>query len=99
MLSIDFETAAEVYERKKTLKKCTTGSKKLDEILGGGIEKQAITELIGEYESGKTQICMTLSVTAQLSTEQGGLAGKVAFIDTEGHLCLKGSTKLRMRGA
>jgi len=35
MLSIDFETAAEVYERKKTLKKCTMGSKKLDEILGG----------------------------------------------------------------
>lgn len=84
MLSIDFETAAEIYERKKTLKKCTTGSKKLDEILGGGIETQAITELIGEYGSGKTQICMTLSVTAQLSSEQGGLAGNVAFIDTEG---------------
>ncbi|MEM1582549.1 MAG: DNA repair and recombination protein RadA [Candidatus Bathyarchaeia archaeon] len=84
ILAIDFKTAEEVYERKKTMRKCTTGSKKLDEILGGGIETQALTELIGEFGSGKTQICMTLSVTAQLPCEEGGLGGNVAFIDTEG---------------
>jgi DNA repair protein RadA len=84
MLTSEFKTAQEFYERRKTMKKCTTGSKKLDEILGGGIETQAVTELIGEYGSGKTQLCLTLSVTAQLPPEQGGLGGNVAFIDTEG---------------
>ncbi len=84
MLSTGFKTAQEYYEIRKNMKRCTTGCKKLDEILGGGVETQALTEFIGEYGSGKTQICMTLSVTAQLPYERGGLEGKVAFIDTEG---------------
>jgi len=66
------------------MRKCTTGSRVLDEILGGGIETQALTEFIGEYGTGKTQICLTLSVTAQLPPEEGGLGGSVVFIDTEG---------------
>lgn len=33
---------------------------------------------------GKTQICHTLCVTAQLPTEMGGGNGKVCLIDTEG---------------
>jgi len=32
----------------------TTGSKKLDELLGGGIESMAITEVFGEFRTGKT---------------------------------------------
>lgn len=84
MISVDFETAQEVYEKRKAMKKCVTGSSKLDEILGGGIETQAVTELIGEYGTGKTQICLVLSITAQLPYEKGGLQGNVAFIDTEG---------------
>ncbi|MEM1515348.1 MAG: DNA repair and recombination protein RadA [Thermoproteota archaeon] len=84
MLSADFKTALEYYEQRKNMRRCTTGSKKLDEILGGGVETQVITELIGEYGSGKTQICMMLSVTAQLPYERGGLEGKSVFIDTEG---------------
>ncbi|MBS7607136.1 DNA repair and recombination protein RadA [Candidatus Bathyarchaeota archaeon] len=84
MLSADFKTAQEYYDIRRNMKRCTTGCKSLDDILGGGIETQAITELIGEYGSGKTQICMMLSVTAQLPYERGGLEGKVAFIDTEG---------------
>ncbi len=84
MIATDFKTAQEFYEKRKTMNKCTTGSKKLDEALGGGIETQALTELIGEFGSGKTQLCLMLSVTSQLTKEQGGLEGKVAFIDTEG---------------
>jgi len=84
MVSADFKTAQEFYEKRKSMKRCTTGSKKLDEILGGGIETQALTEFIGEYGSGKTQICLMLSVTAQLPHDQGGLEGNIAFIDTEG---------------
>jgi DNA repair protein RadA len=82
--SANFKTAQEVYEKRKAMQRCTTGSKKLNGILGGGVETQALTELIGEYGTGKTQICLTLSATAQLSHEEGGLEGNVAFIDTEG---------------
>jgi len=84
MFSASFKTAQELYEKRKAMKKCTTGSKNLDGILGGGIETQALTELIGEYGTGKTQICLMLSATAQRPHDQGGLEGNVAFIDTEG---------------
>ena len=79
-----FIPALEVLEMRKQMIKCTTGSKELDRILGGGVETGAITELIGEFGSGKTQICFTLSVTAQLPVQEGGLAGRVCAIDTEG---------------
>ena len=82
--NIGFKTALEFYEKRRRMLRCTTGSEKLDEILGGGVETQALTELIGEYGTGKTQLCLMLTVTAQLPPEEGGLGGNVAFIDTEG---------------
>lgn len=36
---------------------------------GGGIEARAITEIFGEFRTGKTQMCITLAVTAQLPKE------------------------------
>lgn len=44
----------------------TTGSKELDRLLGGGIETGSITEIFGEFRTGKTQICHTLAVTCQV---------------------------------
>src|SRR5512139_2016643 len=79
-----FVPATEVLEQRKHMLRCNTGSPDLNRILGGGIETNAITELIGEFGSGKTQLCFTLSVLAQQSVEQGGFAGKVCVIDTEG---------------
>ena len=79
-----FVPALEVLEMRRNMIKCTTGSKELDRVLGGGVETGAITELIGEFGSGKTQICFTLAVTAQLPVEEGGLARNVCAIDTEG---------------
>jgi len=79
-----FIPATEVLEQRKHMLRCTTGSPDLDKILGGGIETRAITELIGEFGSGKTQLCFTLSVLAQQPIEQGGFASKVCVIDTEG---------------
>lgn len=64
--------------------RCTTGSKALNSLLGGGIETQAITELVGQYGSGKTQLCLMLWLTAQLKSENGGFGGSVLFFDTEG---------------
>jgi DNA repair protein RadA len=84
IVSIDFVTAKEVWERRRDMLRCSTGSKKLDDILEGGIETQAMTELIGEYAAGKTQICLMLCVMVQLTRDQGGLEGNALFIDTEG---------------
>ena len=88
-LDIDFETAKSVLERRKDLAKITTGSQKLDMLFGGGIETGAVTELYGEYRSGKTQVAHQLCVTVQLPKEKGGLREgdvypKVMYIDSEG---------------
>ena len=81
---IDFITAEELWKKRQKMLKLSTGSKSLNELLGGGIESQAMTELIGEFGVGKTQICLMLSVMAQLPFEKGGLDGKVVYMDTEG---------------
>jgi meiotic recombination protein DMC1 len=79
-----FATGREVMENKKKLLHVSTGSKQFDQLLGGGIESQSITECFGEFRTGKTQLCHTLCVTAQLPTSHGGGNGKVIYIDTEG---------------
>jgi DNA repair protein RadA len=79
-----FVSATEMLEMRSHMHRCRTGSNELDRILGGGVETGVITELIGEFGSGKTQICYTLSVLAQLPVEEGGLGGRVCVIDTEG---------------
>jgi len=43
-----------------------------------------MTELIGEFGTGKTQLCHTLCVTVQLPKDRGGLEAGALFIDTEG---------------
>jgi len=83
LLAKDFSTAEEILERRKNLRKCTIGSSKLDSFMKGGIETQAMTEIAGEFGSGKSQICYTLCVTGNMSSEKEGLGGNVIFIDTE----------------
>lgn len=80
---IDFETALDVMERRKEIGRINTGSEGLNELIGGGIETQAITEVFGEFGSGKSQISHELAVTIQLPPEQGGLDAECVFIDTE----------------
>jgi DNA repair protein RadA len=83
-IQLDFINAKELWEKRQGLLKLTTGTKNIDKLLGGGVETQAITEFVGEFGTGKSQLCMKLSITAQLPHQDGGLEGKVLFIDTEG---------------
>ncbi len=83
-LNITFKTALELKLERMNTRKITTSSKNLDELLGGGIETRMLTEIFGEYGSGKTQICHQLSVNVQLPEDKGGLEGKAVYIDTEG---------------
>lgn len=85
ILEIGFETADKTYEKRiKNVQRVTTGSRRLDELLGGGIETQSITEVFGAFRSGKTQLAHQLSVNVQLPPEKGGLNAAAIYIDTEG---------------
>ncbi|EPQ60561.1 Rad51-domain-containing protein [Gloeophyllum trabeum ATCC 11539] len=84
IIPLGFQSATEVHARRSELVHITTGSKNLDTLLGGGIETGAITELFGEFRTGKSQICHTLAVTCQLPVALGGGEGKCLYIDTEG---------------
>ena len=79
----EFITGDELEKRRGEVEKLTTGSNGLNELLGGGIETQSITEFYGEFGSGKTQIIHQLLVTVQLPIEEGGLNGHGVLIDTE----------------
>ncbi len=78
-----FESGTTVLERRQKLGRITTHSKALDELLGGGVETQAITEFSGEFGTGKTQLGHQIAVDVQLPPAQGGLEGEVVYIDTE----------------
>ena len=78
-----FITAYELYEKRRGIRRISTGVKSLDELLGGGIETRAITEFVGEFGVGKTQLCHQLSVMVQLPEEKGGLNAKALYVDTE----------------
>jgi len=82
-LSVTFIRADELLKMRQNVLRLTSGSKALDQLLGGGIETQTITEFYGEYGSGKSQMCHQLCVNVQLPPERGGLDGGALYIDTE----------------
>lgn len=84
MVPMDFKTAADALEDRKSLVTLTTGSIELDKLLEGGIETGSMTEVFGEFRTGKTQLCHTLCVTCQMPVNDGGAEGKAIYIDTEG---------------
>ena len=78
-----FESADIILERRKDIKRIPTGSKAFDELLGGGVETQAITECFGKFSSGKSQVGFQLAVNAQEALSNGSGPVRVLFIDTE----------------
>ena len=93
MINEGYITGEQLWDRMKNRRKLTTGSKAVDEILRsdedrkrgvpGGIEESTTTEISGENGSGKTQVMHQLAINAQLPETEGGLGGKVVWIDTE----------------
>lgn len=82
-LEKDLVSANELFSRRQNMLRCTTYSQNLDGLLADGIETQSVTEFYGEFGSGKTQICHTICVSAQLPVDQHGLWGSALYIDTE----------------
>lgn len=83
-LGTSFMTASTYATKREQVQRISTGSTDFDALLGGGIQTMSITEVFGEFRTGKTQLCMTMCITVQLNEENGGCNGKAAFIDTEG---------------
>ncbi|KAL3772420.1 hypothetical protein ACHAWU_005597 [Discostella pseudostelligera] len=79
LVPMDFKTAADALEDRKSLVTLTTGSTELDKLLEGGIETGSLTEVFGEFRTGKTQLCHTLCVTCQMPISEGGAEGKVCL--------------------
>lgn len=82
-LALSFIRADELIKMRQNVKRLSTSSKQLDELLGGGLETQTITEFYGEYGVGKSILCHQLAVNVQLPEERGGLNGSALYIDTE----------------
>jgi DNA repair protein RAD51 len=66
---LGFTTASECFQKRQDMIYLTTGSEELNKLLGGGIETGCITEIFGEFRTGKTQLSLTLAVTCQVCNE------------------------------
>ena len=78
-----FESGVDVLRRRDEIGKLTWGVPAVDDMLGGGVETQSITEVYGEFGTGKSQVTHQLAVTVQLPKEHGGLEGRAVFVDSE----------------
>eukprot|EP01117_Protostelium_nocturnum_P010919 TRINITY_DN3943_c0_g1_i1.p1 TRINITY_DN3943_c0_g1~~TRINITY_DN3943_c0_g1_i1.p1 ORF type:complete len:347 (-),score=158.20 TRINITY_DN3943_c0_g1_i1:63-1103(-) len=84
LIPMGFITGMSMHKERQEIIRIGTGSKELDKLLDGGFETGSITELFGEFRTGKTQICHQLCVMCQLPLTQGGGEGRAMYIDTEG---------------
>ncbi|MHA1345833.1 MAG: DNA repair and recombination protein RadA [Candidatus Heimdallarchaeaceae archaeon] len=83
-IGIGFQSAKNLLETRQKLVKIPTGSKSLDTLLAGGVETSSLTEISGEFRTGKTQICFQLCVMTAMDKKYGGLGSGAIYIDTEG---------------
>src|SRR3989442_6622308 len=72
-----------ILDRRKSVAKLTTCSKALDELLGGGLETQAITEAYGEFGAGKKQHGHQLAVNVTRPGDDSGMERDIVLDDTE----------------
>lgn len=78
-----FKTGTAVLEDRKEVRKLKTLVEEFDDLLGGGLETKSISEVYGEFGSGKSQISHQMAVNVQLPEDVGGLGGSCLYIDTE----------------
>lgn len=83
MIDRGYITGKQLHDEMQSRTRLTTGSREVDALLGGGLESETTTEVIGSNAIGKTQLMHMLAVNAQLPLEEGGLDGKVVWVDTE----------------
>jgi DNA repair protein RadA len=91
LLSKEFSTADDMLEKRNEISRYSTGSSNFDTFLDGGFETRAITEIAGEFGSGKSQICQALCAAAITLMKNDRLVESatqippesIIFVDTE----------------
>jgi DNA repair protein RadA len=78
-----FESGTDILDRCDEIGKLSWQVDEVDDLLGGGVETQSITEVYGEFGVGKSQVTHQLAVNVQLPQEYGGLKGRAVFVDSE----------------
>jgi DNA repair protein RadA len=78
-----FISGIELIERENERERLTTNVPELNDLVRGGIPTSAITQIYGEYGSGKSQFVHQLAINTCLPKSVGGLDGSVVWIDTE----------------
>jgi len=78
-LKLGFEKAKDFARRREKVKKIGTGCSVFDTMLDGGFESGAISEIYGQFGTGKTQLSHLLVVKAIQENKDN----KAIFIDTE----------------
>lgn len=90
--NVGFMTGKDLMDQRKIVLTFKTPVESINELLGGGIQTQAITEVHGQFGCGKSQMGFTLAVlVAGMDAKARKALDKsnekpfeVAFIDTEG---------------
>ncbi|MHA2379614.1 MAG: AAA family ATPase [Candidatus Thorarchaeota archaeon] len=78
-----FRSGIELEKQQAEIPRLKFGIDSLDEKLFGGMEAGSIVELYGSARGGKTFLAHHLAVRCQLPEKQGGLEGRVLWLDTE----------------
>ncbi len=78
-----FQSGIDFEKKMAAKKRLKFGIPDIDKGLLGGIEEGSIVEIYGAARGGKTQWCSHLAVRAQLPVEEGGLGGRVLWMDSE----------------
>ena len=78
-----FKSGLEIEQEMMTKHRLSTGIPRMDKAMFGGIEVGSLVEFYGPARGGKTQWVTQLAVMSQLPLEQGGLEGRVLWLDTE----------------
>ena len=71
-------SVSELRKYRKNMKKIPCGCTELDDMINGGVELEALTEVYGAFASGKTQYCYSILVEALFR-----FGWKVVWIDCE----------------
>ena len=79
LVDLGFEEATKFEKRREKIQKIGTGCPAFDRVLDGGFESGAITEVYGQFGSGKTQLCHLTTVRALKEDPNN----KALYVDTE----------------